>query len=137
MKKYWEISFLCVPVLLILFAISGGGIGDASWIGMKVDTLDNAKAAQMGVPANAGHVVVVAVNDPALKSGVIVGDLVVGINSRKIQSVEDFLRSAQSVMTTRGPDGRLPDVVLTLNRLGHSLVVTVPSEWIETSIRQL
>ncbi len=38
-------------------------------------------------------------------------------------------------MTTRDANGQLPDVVLTLNRLGRTVVVTVPSEWVEASIR--
>ncbi len=135
MKNYLEILFLAAPVPIMLFAIAGGGIGDAAWLGMKVDALDRAEAARMRVPANAGQVVVVAVEGPALSSGVIVGDLVLGINGRTVQSVKDFLKAGRFVMTSRGPDGRLPDVVLTLNRLGRPLVVTVPSEWVEASIR--
>ena len=84
---------------------------------------------------NAGQVVVVRIEDPALSSGVIVGDLVVGINGRKVQSLEEFLKAARSVMTSRGQDGRLPDVVLTLNRLGRPLVITVPSARVEASMR--
>jgi len=57
------------------------------------------------------------------------------VNGRQVQSVDDFLKAAQFVMTSRGPDGRLPEVVLTLNRLGHPLVITVPGEWVEASIR--
>ena len=135
MRRYLEILLLAAPLPVVLYAIGGGGIGDAAWLGMKVDALHRAEAARMGVPANAGQVVVVAIEDPALSSGVIVGDLVVGINGRKVQSVDDFLNAARSVMTSRGPDGRLPDVVLTLNRLGNPLVVAVPSEWVEAGIR--
>ncbi|MHC4176052.1 MAG: hypothetical protein ACYSWU_01010 [Planctomycetota bacterium] len=135
MKNYLEILLLAAPVPILLFALAGGGIGDAAWLGMKVDALDRAEAARMRVPANAGQVVVVAVEGPALSSGVIVGDLVLGINGRRVQSVDEFLKAARFVMTSRGPDGRLPDVVLTLNRLGRPLVVTVPSEWVEASIR--
>ena len=135
MGRYGEILLLAAPLLVLLFAIAGGGIGDAAWLGMKVDALDKAEAARLRVPANAGQVVVVAEEDPALTSGVIVGDLVVGINGRKIQSLDEFLKAARSVMTSRGQDGRLPDVVLTLNRLGNPVIVTVPSEWVEASIR--
>ncbi len=135
MRNYLEILLLAIPLPVVLFAIAGGGIGDAAWIGMKVDTLSRAEAARMRVPANAGQVVVVAVEGPALSSGVIVGDLVVGINGRKVESVVDFLKAARFVMTSRGQDGRLPDVVLTLNRLGNPLVVTVPSEWVEAGSR--
>jgi len=135
MRKYLEIILLVVPVAVMLFAIAGGGIGDAAWLGMKVDVLHKAEAARMKVPANAGHVVVVAVEGPALSSGVIVGDVVLGINGRKVESVRDFLKAAHFVMTARGQDGRLPDVVLTLNRLGHPLLISVPSEWVEASIR--
>jgi S1-C subfamily serine protease len=135
MRNCLEILFLTAPFPVMLFAIAGGGIGDAAWLGMKVETLDRAEAARMRVPANAGQVVVVAVEGPALSSGIIVGDLVVGINGRQVQSVDEFLSAARSVMTSRGQDGRLPDVVLTLNRLGNPLVVTVPSEWVEASIR--
>ena len=135
MKNGAEFLLLAAPLLVALFAIAGGGIGDAAWLGMKVDALHRAEAARMGVPANAGQVVVVAVEGPALSSGVIVGDLVIGINGRKVRSVDEFLSAARSVMTSRGKDGRLPDVVLTLNRLGNTLVVTVPSEWVEASIR--
>jgi len=135
MRRYGEILLLAVPLLVMLFAIAGGGVGDATWLGMKVDALDKAEAARLRVPANAGQVVVVAVEDPALTSGVIVGDLVVGINGRKVQSLDEFLKAARSVMTSRGQDGGLPDVVLTLNRLGNPVVVTVPSEWVEASIR--
>jgi C-terminal processing protease CtpA/Prc len=102
---------------------------------MKVDALHQAEAARLRVPANAGQVVVVAVDGPALSSGVIVGDFVLGINGQKVQSVDEFLKVARLVMTSRAPDGQLPDVVLTLNRLGQPLVVTVPAEWVEASIR--
>ena len=135
MRRYLEILLLAAPLALMLFAIAGGGIGDAAWLGMKVDALHRAEAAWLRVPANAGQVVVVAVDGPALSSGVIVGDLVLGINGQKVQSVDEFLKAARFVMTSRGPDGQLPDVVLTLNRLGQPLVVTVPSEWVEASIR--
>ncbi len=135
MRKSLEILLLAAPILVMSFAIAGGGIGDAAWLGMKVDVLHKAEAARMRVPANAGHVVVVAVEGPALSSGVIVGDLVLGINGRKVGSVRDFLKAAQFVMTSRGQDGRLPDVVLTLNRLGNPLVLNVPSEWVEASLR--
>jgi S1-C subfamily serine protease len=134
MRRYLEILLLAAPIPVMLYAMAGGGIGDAAWLGMKVDALDGAEAARMRVPANAGQVVVVAVEGPALSSGVIVGDLVLGINGRKVQSVCDFLKAAHFVMTSRGPDGQLPDVVLTLNRLGHPLIVTVPSKWVEASI---
>ena len=63
------------------------------------------------------------------------GDLVLGVNGRKVESVRDFLKVAQFVMTSRGKDGRLPDVVITLNRLGTPLVLSVPPEWVEASIR--
>jgi len=135
MRNYLEILLLAVPLPVMLYAVAGGGIGDAAWLGMKVETLDRAEAARMRVPANAGQVVVVAVEGPALSSGILVGDLVVGINGRKVQSVDEFLKAARAAMTSRGPDGRLPDVVITLNRLGNPLVVTVPSEWVEASIR--
>ena len=67
----------------------------------------------------------------------MVGDLVMGINGRKVQSVDEFLRAARWVMTSRGRDGRLPDVVLTLNRMGNPLLVTVSSELVEVSTRGL
>ena len=66
MRKYPEILLLVAPVLVMLFAIAGGGIGDAAWLGMKVDIMHDSQAARMGVPANAGRVVVVAVEGPAL-----------------------------------------------------------------------
>lgn len=135
MMKYWKTLVLIIPVLGVLFAIAGGGVGDAAWLGMRVDALDKAEAARMGVPANAGQVVVVKVEGPALRSGVIVGDLVAGINSRKVKSVDEFLKAARAVMESRGRDGRLPDVVLTLNRLGWPVIVTVPSELVEAFIR--
>jgi C-terminal processing protease CtpA/Prc len=91
----------------------------------------------MGIPANASRVIVVAVVDPALSSGVMVGDLVMGINGRKVQSVDEFLRAARWVMNSRGRDGRLPDVVITLNRMGNPLLVTVSSELVEVSARGL
>ena len=134
MKRYLEILLLVAPLPIMLFAVAGGGIGDAAWLGMKVDAMHKSEAARMRVPANAGEVVVVAVEGAALSSGVIVGDLVLGINGQKVESVNDFLKTARFVMTSRGQDGQLPDVVLTLNRLGHPLVVTVPSEWVEASI---
>ncbi len=134
MRRYLEILLLAAPLPVMLFAVAGGGIGDAAWLGMKVDAMHRSEAARMRVPANAGKVVVVAVEGPALSSGVIVGDLLLGVNGQKVESVNDFLKAAQFVMTSRGQDGQLPDVVLTLNRLGHPLVVTVPSEWVETSI---
>ncbi len=136
MRRYLEIVLLLVaPIALVVFAIAGGGIGDAAWLGMKVGTLHKSEAARLRVPANAGQVVVLAVNDSALSSGVIVGDLVLGINGQKVESVDDFLKGARSVMSSRGADGKLADVVLTLNRLGQTVVVTVPSEWVEASIR--
>ncbi len=135
MRRYLDIFLLAAPLPVMLFAIAGGGIGDAAWLGMKVDALHRAEAARLRIPANAGRVVVVAVEGPALSSGIIVGDLVLGINGRKVQSVDEFLQAARFVMTSRGPDGQLPEVVLTLNRLGHPLVVTVPSEWVEASLR--
>ena len=119
--------------MVILFAITSGGIGDTTWLGMKVDALDRAEASRMGVSANAGRVVVVAVENPALTSGVRVGDLVIGINGRKVRSMDEFSKAAWFVMSSRGQDGRLPDVVLTLNRMGKPLVVTVPSEQVEAS----
>jgi len=134
MRRYFEIAFLLLPVPIVLFAISGGGIGEAAWLGMKVDALHQSEAARMRVPANAGHVVIVAVEGAALSSGVIVGDLVLGVNGQKVESVNDFLGAARFVMESRGPDGQLPDVVLTLNRLGNPLVITMPSEWVEASI---
>jgi len=137
MGRYWKIPLLVTPFLVILFAIVGNRKGDATWLGMKVDDLDKAEAAQMGVPANAGLVVVEAVEYPALTAGVFVGDIVVGINGRKIQSVDEFQRAAQSVMNSRRQDGRLPDVVLTLNRRDKPVVVTVPSEQVEAGIRGL
>ena len=135
MKRYLEILLLVAPLLLVLFAVAGGGIGDAAWLGMKVDALNDSDAARLRVPANAGKVVVVAVDGPALSSGVIVGDLILGINGKNVLSVDEFLKAARFVMTSRGADGQLPDVVLTLNRLGQPVVVTVPSEWVEGSIR--
>jgi S1-C subfamily serine protease len=136
MRRCLEILLLLIaPLVLVVFALAGGGIGDAAWLGMKVSALHKSEAARLRIPANAGQVVVVAVDGPALSSGVIVGDLVLGINSQNVGSVNEFLKAARSVMTARGADGRLPDVVLTLNRLGQSVVVTVPSEWVEASIR--
>ncbi len=62
MRRYLEVLLLIVPLPLILYAIAGGGIGDAAWLGMKVDALHRADAARLRVPANAGQVVVVAVD---------------------------------------------------------------------------
>ena len=135
MRRYLNILILALPVPIVLFAIAGGGMGEAAWLGMKVDVLHKSDAARLRVPANAGQVVIVAVEGPALSSGIIVGDLVLGINGQKIESVADFLNAARFVMESRGPDGQLPDAVVTLNRLGQPLVVTVPSEWIAASIR--
>ncbi len=126
MKKYGNILLVIVPFLVMFFAITGGGIGNTVWLGMRVDDL-----------GKTNQVVVAAVKDPARASGVITGDIVVGINGRKIKSRKEFMQAAQSVMNSRGQDGRLPDVVLTLNRLGETLIVIVPSEWVETSIRRL
>ncbi len=137
MEKHGKILLVIVPFLVMFFAITGGGIGNTVWMGMKVDDLGKTKAERMGIPANAGQVVVVAVKDPARASGVITGDIVVGINGRKIKSRKEFMQAAQSVMNSRGQDGRLPDVVLTLNRLGNPLIITVPSEWVEASMRRL
>ena len=136
MKKLVALLFLSIPALLALFAMAGGGIGEASWLGMTVDTVDDTTAMEMGIPANGGSLVVVNVEDPALSSGIIVGDIITGINGTKMTSIPDFLDAAKKSTNTRNAQGALSDVVLTVNRLGRVMTVTMPSEWVETSVKR-
>lgn len=131
MRSRWQIVVLSIPVWVGAFAMAGGGIGDAAWMGMTVETLESAKAAQMSVPANAGHVVVVGVRGPALATGVIAGDVVVGINGQHVTCVSDFLVAASKAMRTRAPSGDLADVVLTLDRHGRTVTITAPGPWVD------
>jgi len=136
MKRYLPTLVLIVPVLIALFALSGGGVGDATWMGITVAGLDAKGAAELRVPFQAGQAVVVKVKGPALASRVIVGDIILGINGRKVGSVNEFLQAARKVMQARGPGGQVPDVVLTLNRLGWPVTVTMLSEWMEAFLRR-
>jgi membrane-associated protease RseP (regulator of RpoE activity) len=134
--RHWQSFPLVVPVIIGAFAMAGGGIGDAKWMGITVDTLSRSEAAELRVPANAGAVVVVKVGEPAISCGVIVGDVIVGMNSVPIKSIDDFLEQARRAMANRGPDGLLSDTVLSVNRLGRLVTITIPAEWMEGAIRR-
>ncbi|MCP4678532.1 MAG: hypothetical protein GY854_24085 [Deltaproteobacteria bacterium] len=136
MKRYVKLLWFAIPLLIVAFAVASGGVGEAAWLGMTVETASKATATAMGVPVNVGRVVVVQTEAPALSAGVIAGDFVLGINGRPVESVGNFLAAARDIMKTRGPNGLLPDVVLTMNREGQPLVITVPSEWVEAKARR-
>ncbi len=137
MAKRWAIlGLLLSPFFIALYAMFGGGIGEASWLGMTVDELNRSEEAAFGVPANVGRVVVVRVEGAAMERGVMVRDVVLGINGRPVDSINTFLESARAVLRARSADGLGNDVVLTLNRFGRPLTVTVPAEVVAAGSRR-
>ena len=129
MRRRWQTLALALPLLVVFFAVVGGGVGEAVWLGMTVSTLSEKKASDLGVPAHAGQVVVVKLQGPALSSGVIVRDVILAVNGQGVRSVDDFMTTARAALEARTNGGQLGDVTLTLNRLGHPVTVIVPGEW--------
>jgi S1-C subfamily serine protease len=116
---------------LAVFAMLGGGVGDASWLGMTVDNLSAGEAARQGIPTAGSRVAVVKVDKAALASGIVVGDVLIGINGKPVNSIETFLDAARAAMSTRNSLGRMSDVVVTVRRFGQTAMVTIRSEVID------
>lgn len=119
------VASLAVPVALALFAMVGGGVGDACWLGMTVESLTAAEAARMGVPTVSSRVVVVKVDRAALASGLIARDVVIGINGQSVGSTATFLATARDATSKRRSDGRVDDVVVTVRRFDQTVAQTV------------
>jgi S1-C subfamily serine protease len=114
-----------------IFAMLGGGVGDASWLGMTVDNLSADEAARQGIPTAGSRVAVVKVDKAALASGIVVGDVLIGINGKPVNSIGTFLDAARAAMNSRNSVGRMSDVVVTIRRFGQTVMVTIRSEVIE------
>ena len=125
------VAVVVLVVGLAIFAMLGGGVGDASWLGMTVENLSAGEAARQGIPTAGRRVVVVKVDKAALTSGIVVGDVLIGINGKSVDSVGTFLDAARSAMNTRNSLGRIGDVVVTIRRFGQTVMVTIRSEVIE------
>jgi S1-C subfamily serine protease len=123
-------GLISVPVALAVFAMAGGGVGDASWLGMTVEDLTRAEAAQMGVPTIGSRVVVVKVSGAALAAGIVARDVIIGVNGQTVSSKGSFLSVAQDAMSKRRADGQIDDIVITVRRYGQTIMVTVTSEFI-------
>jgi S1-C subfamily serine protease len=107
------------------------GTGDASWLGMTVKNLSAREAAELRIPTDGSRVAVVKVEKAALASGIVIGDVLIGINGRPLDSIKTFLEAARAAMSARAPGGRVQDVVVTLRRFGQTVMVTIRSEVIE------
>ena len=125
------VAVVVLVVGLAIFAMLGGGVGDASWLGMTVENLSASEAARQGIPTAGSRVGVVKVDRAALTSGIVVGDVLIGINGKSVDSVGTFLDAARSAMNTRNSLGRISDVVVTIRRFGQTVMVTIRSEVIE------
>jgi len=124
------VALLALPAALAVFAMVGGGVGDASWLGMTVEDLTPAQAAQMGVPTAGSRVAVVKAARAALASGIITRDVIIGINGQAVDSSTTFLAVARDAMGKRRTDGSIDDVVVTVRRYGQTVMITVTSEMI-------
>jgi S1-C subfamily serine protease len=136
MKSWLAPTLLCFPALLAAYAMAGGGLGDATWLGLTVQEMEPVQEARWGVPVTDGRVVVVEVEEAALAAGVMVRDVVVGINGQHVDSIGSFLSGARAVMARRASDGRLADVVLSINRFGRHFTITIPAEMVERYSRR-
>jgi S1-C subfamily serine protease len=130
-KHAIPVAVIVLAVGIALAAMLGLGAGDASWLGMTVTNLSVSEAAGNGIPTDGSRVAVVKVEKAALTSGIVVGDVLIGINGKPINSIATFLDAAQAAKNTRTPAGRIDDVVVTLRRFGQTVMVTIRSEVIE------
>ncbi|MBF0365858.1 MAG: PDZ domain-containing protein [Oligoflexia bacterium] len=91
---------------------------EASWVGMDLEPMNPAEAQEMGLPENSKGMVVAALNrPPATKIGIMVGDVIIGINGKAITGLQAFTDA------TSDASGALLDVL----RDGKHLYISVPA----------
>lgn len=90
---------------------------EASWIGLGLEPMSPAEAQEMNLPESTKGMVVNAVNNgPAAKTGILIGDIIIGINGKPIIGLQAFNAA------TNDANGALLDVI----RSGKHIYISVP-----------
>lgn len=121
-----SIHGLCVLFSLVLSVLFSASIGsavaqpvsptpgqEAGWLGIEIRTLTPDDAAALSLPSSDGVIVNNVTGDPAIKSGLRAGDIVLRADDKAMATAEaltEFIRS-------RGPGARLK---LDINRFGST-----------------
>jgi len=100
--------------------LAGGevGAGEIEALGMGVEDLAPALALAFNIPKGVKGVIIAEVANQAQAAGLLAGDVIRGINNRRVKSVVDFIK----VMNTVGPN---QDIVLDIYRQGQRFTVTM------------
>jgi S1-C subfamily serine protease len=94
---------LFIVVTLIAMFTTAGVSTELGWIGMTAKGLEPETAAALGIPSDAGGVVVDEVEGIAQKAGIRHGDVLVGINGEPIHDMVDFsLLAGKTDLSKRG-----------------------------------
>ncbi|MBF0386929.1 MAG: magnetochrome domain-containing protein [Candidatus Omnitrophica bacterium] len=121
-NKRWKrnilLTLLIVVGLLIVAALMHIGAGDAEWGGMTVSNPTSALQMEFAIPKDETGVVVDWCEDPAYTAGVRSGDLIKGINNRKVANLADFLKVTKVTSLEQG-------VLLDILRNGQPLFITM------------
>ncbi|MBF0618639.1 MAG: PDZ domain-containing protein [Candidatus Omnitrophica bacterium] len=123
-KKKQIVIFIAVLSflgLLITAALMHIGAGDAEWAGMSVSNITPSIAMEHNIPKEEVGVVVNWCESPSYDAGVRTGDVLKGINNKKIKNLSDFLNVTK---VTNIADGALLDV----SRQGQPLYITMENK---------
>ncbi|MHC4695781.1 MAG: PDZ domain-containing protein [Planctomycetota bacterium] len=115
------VCLLAVFILLVLVAMytTSSGATEMSWIGMTVEPLGAETAAALGIPGNAGGVIVGEVEGMAARAGIRHGDVVQRINGQLVQDMAGFVGLTKRTELSKG------GVQVVVNRRGIQTPVFV------------
>jgi hypothetical protein len=101
--KYLVISGLVLALAVMLIAMfSASARRGIKWSGMTVKPLQPAEAQAQGLPPDFGGVMVKETGGAAENAGFQEGDVVVAVNGRPVQTLEDFSRLTRGAEASAG-----------------------------------
>ena len=120
-QKLLLILGISILGLFCLAALMHIGTGDAEWGGMTVSNVTPTTAMEFNIPKEEKGVVVNWCEDPAYSSGLRSGDLLKGMNNKKINNINDFLKAAKGISIGQGG-------LLDVMRNGQPLYITLENK---------
>ncbi|MBF0360311.1 MAG: PDZ domain-containing protein [Oligoflexia bacterium] len=120
-KKYnLKVTLTKAPTLVTKPPVLPGAAveTEAAWVGLSLEPLTPAEAEELNLPANTRGMEVAAVNKgAAAKTGIQVGDVIIGINGEALTGLQAFNKA------TTDANGALLDVL----RGGKHLYISIPA----------
>ncbi|MBF0301283.1 MAG: PDZ domain-containing protein, partial [Oligoflexia bacterium] len=98
---------------------------EASWIGLGLEPMSPAEAQEMNLPDSTAGMVVNAVNNgPAAKTGILIGDIIIGINGKPITGLQAFNAA------TNDASGALLDIIV--GNINESDLLNLPHQFLQS-----